>query len=117
LDYKSAPTCPLVIAISELGGSPMPVLSFLCPTARTYFDSGVRLDEKSAAASRLTIVTVGCPECSREHRFLLADGVFDAAQNLNRASAAARRRQLSTSRFSAQGMIGNRAVFAARLAP
>jgi hypothetical protein len=96
----------------------MPVLSFLCPTSRKYFDSGVRLDEKSAASSRLTIVTVRCSECSREHRFLLADGVFDAAQNLNSTAAVARRRRdLSTSRFSARGMIGDPPVFAARAAP
>jgi hypothetical protein len=57
----------------------MPVLSFLCPTTRDYFDSGIRIDESSAAASRLKIVKVSCPHCRREHRFLLADGVFDGA--------------------------------------
>ncbi len=56
----------------------MPILKFLCPTTREYFDSGVRLDEKSAAASRLNIVRVGCPHCHREHRFLLADGILDS---------------------------------------
>ncbi len=56
----------------------MPILNFLCPTTREYFDSGVRLDERSAAASRLNIVRVGCPHCRREHRFLLADGILDS---------------------------------------
>jgi hypothetical protein len=55
----------------------MPVLKFLCPTTRSYFDSGIRLDETSAAVSRLKIVRVRCVECRREHRFLLADGVLD----------------------------------------
>jgi hypothetical protein len=96
----------------------MPVLSFLCPTARQYFDSGVRLDEKSAANSRLSIVRVRCPECEREHRFLLADGVFDAAQNLNSTVAlAARRRTLGRIRLSAPGAIENGAAFAAHVGP
>ncbi len=60
----------------------MPVLKFLCPTTRRLFDSGVRLDEKSAAVSRLSIVRVHCAQCDREHRFLLADGVFDSAKAL-----------------------------------
>jgi len=62
----------------------MPVLTFLCPTTRAYFDSGIRLDETSAAASRLTIVRVRCAECRREHRFLLADGVLDAPETLTK---------------------------------
>ena len=62
----------------------MPVLTFLCPTTRAYFDSGIRLDETSAAASRLTIVRVRCAECHREHRFLLADGVLDAPETLTK---------------------------------
>ena len=57
----------------------MPVLKFLCPTTRAYFDSGIRLDETSAAASRLKIVHVRCRECRREHRFLVADGVLDSS--------------------------------------
>ena len=55
----------------------MPVLKFLCPTTRTYFDSGVRVDETSASAARLNIIEVQCPNCFRQHRFLLADGVLD----------------------------------------
>jgi hypothetical protein len=94
----------------------MPVLSFLCPTARTYFDSGVRLDEQSAANSRLNIVRVRCPECQREHRFLLADGVFDTAQTLNSALDG-RRKGLGTSRHSASGAIGNRTALAAQVGP
>jgi hypothetical protein len=62
----------------------MPVLKFLCPTTRAYFDSGIRLDETSAAASRLTIVRVRCAECRREHRFLLADGALDASETLTK---------------------------------
>lgn len=92
----------------------MPVLSFQCPTARKYFDSGVRLDEKSAANSRLNIIRVRCPECQREHRFLLADGVFDAAQALNSTAAMAdRRKDRGAQRSSAPGAIDNRAAFAA----
>jgi len=60
----------------------MPVLKFLCPTTRAYFDSGIRVDETSAAGARLTIVRVRCQECRREHRFLLADGILDPADNL-----------------------------------
>ena len=59
----------------------MPVLKFLCPTTRAYFDSGIRLDENSAAASRLKIVRVRCRQCRREHRFLLADGVLDPSES------------------------------------
>lgn len=65
----------------------MPVLKFLCPTTRAYFDSGVRLDERSAASSRLNIVRVRCLECRREHRFLLADGVLDSPGALVRSAA------------------------------
>ena len=54
----------------------MPVLTFLCPTTRAYFDSGLRLDERSAAECRLKILRVCCPQCDREHRFLLADGAL-----------------------------------------
>ncbi len=60
----------------------MPVLKFLCPTTRAYFDSGIRTDEPSAAASRLTIVRVRCLECRREHRFLLADGILEPHHTL-----------------------------------
>jgi len=60
----------------------MPVLAFLCPATRTYFDTGVRLDNGTAAGSRLNIVLVLCPECSREHRFLLADGRLDSSDSL-----------------------------------
>lgn len=68
----------------------MPVLKFLCPTTRSYFDSGVRLDERSAAASRLEIVRVRCRQCHREHRFLLADGVLDSSDDLTKKSKAKR---------------------------
>jgi hypothetical protein len=79
------------MANSGFGGSQMPVLKFLCPTTRAYFDSGVRLDEASAAASRLKIVRVRCGECHREHRFLLADGILDPADSLARTSPPKRR--------------------------
>jgi hypothetical protein len=62
----------------------MPVLKFLCPTSRVYFDSGIRLDESSAAASRLKIVRVRCQLCRREHRFLLADGVLDPSDGFSK---------------------------------
>jgi hypothetical protein len=62
----------------------MPVLKFLCPTTRAYFDSGIRLDETSAAASRLKIVSVRCRQCRREHRFLLADGVLDSSDGFRK---------------------------------
>jgi hypothetical protein len=65
----------------------MPILKFLCPTTQTYFDSGIRVDERSAAASRLNIVRVRCAECRREHRFLLADGVLDGPDALSKKSA------------------------------
>jgi hypothetical protein len=60
----------------------MPVLEFLCPTTGAYFDSGVRLDTRSAAETRLNIVRVRCPQCHREHRFLLADGILDSFDRL-----------------------------------
>jgi hypothetical protein len=71
----------------------MPALKFLCPTTHSYADSGVRIDEKSANASRLMIVRVCCSQCYREHRFLLgyrehrfllADGVLSALNPLDR---------------------------------
>ncbi len=55
----------------------MPALEFLCPTTYKYFDSGVRLDERSASVSRLHIVRTVCPKCDREHRFLVADGLLE----------------------------------------
>ncbi len=59
----------------------MPVLEFLCPTTYKYFDSGVRLDERSASASRLQIVRTVCPKCGREHRFLVADGLLESTNS------------------------------------
>lgn len=85
----------------------MPVLKFLCPTTRRLFDSGVRLDEKSAAVSRLSIVRVNCSQCQREHRFLLADGVFDSAKALDtgaphsvRARTRRARRSIGKNRYA-----------------
>jgi hypothetical protein len=74
----------------------MPTLSFLCPTTHSYVDSGVRIDEKSADASRLTIVRVCCPQCHREHRFLLADGVLSASNALAKPLQVANRRRHAT---------------------
>lgn len=65
------------MAAPELFGGAMPILKFLCPTTCVYFDSGIRVDETSASAARLNIVPVRCPQCGREHRFLLADGLLD----------------------------------------
>lgn len=79
-------------------GERMPVLKFLCPTTRAYFDSGIRLDETSAASSRLTIVRVRCLECRREHRFLLADGILDPADNLTKRRAPKRRKKAAAVR-------------------
>src|SRR5690348_15015868 len=71
----------------------MPVLTFLCPTTRAYFDSGVRLDERSAVATGLKIVRVRCPECHREHRFLLADGILDPFDSVTDGHVVAAGRQ------------------------
>jgi hypothetical protein len=75
----------------------MPTLKFLCPTTHSYADSGVRIDEKSANASRLMIVRVCCSQCYREHRFLLADGVLSALNPLDRPQQVADRRRRATS--------------------
>jgi hypothetical protein len=80
----------------QFKGSQMPVLKFLCPTTRAYADSGIRLDERSAAASRLTIVRVRCAQCRRQHRFLLADGVLDSSDTLLKKPAAKGRYANST---------------------
>jgi hypothetical protein len=51
------------------------MLRFFCPTAETYFDSGVFIDEETLRRRRLDIIAVTCPLCERKHRFLLADAV------------------------------------------
>jgi hypothetical protein len=88
----------------------MPVLKFLCPTTRAYFDSGIRLDETSAAASRLTIVRVRCVECRREHRFLLADGVLDASETLTKRRAGKRPYAKKRAGVRSKSRIGSRGL-------
>jgi hypothetical protein len=73
----------------------MPVLTFRCPTTRRHFDSGVRLDERSATISRLNRVRVVCPQCRREHRFLLADGLLELSDPQPDVWALAERRILA----------------------
>lgn len=62
--------------IKQRHGDVVPELRFFCPTTQTFFDSGMRLDEKTAKAARLKIARVVCPECHREHRVLVADGLL-----------------------------------------
>jgi hypothetical protein len=49
------------------------MLKFFCPTALQHFDSGVIVDDVTFARQRLNIISVACPHCDRQHRFLLAD--------------------------------------------
>ena len=49
-------------------------LQFFCPTAGHHIDSGIELDEQTFQTVKLRIISVQCPHCRCEHRFLLADG-------------------------------------------
>jgi RNase P subunit RPR2 len=56
------------------------MLRFFCPTAREEFDSGIILDERTYQRNRLSIVSVNCMHCQRQHRFLMADARFTAEE-------------------------------------
>jgi hypothetical protein len=56
------------------------MLRFFCPTAREEFDSGIILDEQTYQRNRLSIVSVNCILCLRNHRFLIADARFTAEE-------------------------------------
>lgn len=56
------------------------LLKFYCPTARDFFDSGIRIDKQTLQRERLSIVSLDCPHCGRAHRFMLADARVDEVQ-------------------------------------
>lgn len=48
-------------------------IHFCCPTNRRDIVTGIQVDEVTFERTRLNIVHVPCPHCSRMHRFLMAD--------------------------------------------
>jgi len=52
------------------------VLHFFCPTSLASFETGIILDRQTYDRQRLTIVSVDCKYCEKQHRFLIADGSF-----------------------------------------
>lgn len=49
-------------------------LQFFCPAAGRHIDSGIEVDNQTFQLVKLRIITVECPHCGCQHRFLLADG-------------------------------------------
>ena len=48
-------------------------IHFYCPIDRRNIDTGIQVDQTTFERTRLSMVHVPCPYCSRIHRFLMAD--------------------------------------------
>jgi len=77
-------------AAKNCQGVPMLDIHFYCPVDQKNIDTGIQVDQITFERTRLNLIHVPCPHCSRIHRFLMADSHFVSRDNDDRRRLLAR---------------------------
>ncbi len=65
-------------------GVPMLDIHFYCPVDQRNIDTGIQVDLTTFERTRLNLIHVPCPHCSRIHRLLMADAHFGSRDDRRR---------------------------------